>query len=396
MDIITYSKLNKAIARIEALEEGGVPAPETQPTEVTEVTNVAPAKPLKDVCLYYGYPSGFSNDWENENCALKFSKYDILVLGDGYEKNSHEDHANTVEIVQKTRQYNPEIEIFGYIPIGTYGVGADSNRSIATIKADIDDWIATGATGVFLDEFGFDYKVTRDRQNEIIDYAHGAGINVFANPWQVDYAFTKSNMYLDWMNYYGNPNQLKSTLGEDDYLLFENMFYEVEGTTQKVSGIHTDWGEVQQRIYESLNYYEKVDPDFGKTYYEEYGTKVIALDAVLSTQPLATREKQFMNGYLGSLILNLDGYCASREDWASMGGYDFYNHPSFIDLAKQHKHHVKLDDPNGNGYYTRFTAEVGMNTLVLDWEQGADFTVATGTHKVSWNGTDVTSIPNSF
>jgi hypothetical protein len=85
-------------------------------------------------------------------------------------------------------------KFFGYIDIGN-----TRNLSIAQIKTSIDNWSAmTGLYGMFLDEFGMDYRATgsieadyRIRQKTILDYVHSKGLKAFLNAWEPDDVFIK-------------------------------------------------------------------------------------------------------------------------------------------------------------------------------------------------------------
>ena len=48
---------------------------------------------------------------------------------------------------------------FGYIDLGV----TTQDLPLTEVYARIDEWKATGAQGIFLDDFGYDYGTTRDR-----------------------------------------------------------------------------------------------------------------------------------------------------------------------------------------------------------------------------------------
>ena len=143
--------------------------------------------------LFYGYPTDIDNLYEVDLCIPRYSQFDVVVLADGVQKQQHEDHTNCVQIISKVRLVH-NTKFFGYVPIGCLTSEEDeetegSNRTMDQLKQDVLDWIDTGVQGIFLDEFGYDYKVTRDRQNEIVKFCHDHDLVVIANSWDCDYCF---------------------------------------------------------------------------------------------------------------------------------------------------------------------------------------------------------------
>ena len=101
---------------------------------------------LKNVGIYYGWPSAFNsatNSWNLDKVAADMSKYGVIVLGAGLQKISHGDHANTVTIIGKI---SASVEIFGYIDIGN-----TNSFSMADMKTSTDEWKTMGVDGVLLD-----------------------------------------------------------------------------------------------------------------------------------------------------------------------------------------------------------------------------------------------------
>jgi hypothetical protein len=129
--------------------------------------------------IYYGYPSLVNgSNGDLTKAANAFKVFDVIVFGDNIEHSTHSDHAKTQQIISMLKPNGNKI--FGYVPIGTNGA---ARLSIAQIKQNVDEWQSMGVYGIFLDEYGFDYGVTRTKQNEIVSYVHGKGLKVFANSW---------------------------------------------------------------------------------------------------------------------------------------------------------------------------------------------------------------------
>jgi hypothetical protein len=125
----------------------------------------------------------------------EFNAYDMVVLGAGLEESSHGDHQNTKDIIDGSTA-----DFYGYI---------DATLSTSAIEAKVDKWKVMGGTtkkaaGIFFDQFGFDFGLTRSQQNTIVDYVHSVGLPVFVNAWNPDDVFKKSqgnNAHLtagDW------------------------------------------------------------------------------------------------------------------------------------------------------------------------------------------------------
>ncbi len=178
-------------------------------------TGQAPKKPTaapKSLLNYYGWPSCINGASEADgpnsiNAAVaEIAKYKFVVLGGGIENQKHGDHLKTKAIVGAVK----DTRFFGYIPLGNRK-GVDPCLEMKEIQTQIRGWAAMGVKGVLLDEFGFDYAVTRDRQNDAVDAAHKANLAVIANAWDPDHVFL-----LDAAG-------LKSTLKSDsDIYLWES------------------------------------------------------------------------------------------------------------------------------------------------------------------------------
>ena len=310
---------------------------------------------MKRSLLHYGYPAAINGVWNAAKAADIYAKYDIVVLGGGYELPSHEAHLDTVAIISKTKELNPKCEIFGYTHIGMLA-GA---LTIAQIKTSIDNWKIAGATGIILDEYGYDYKVTRERQNEIVDYCHEQGLNVMANSWEMTYAFAKNNIYLDWINFNGNINNLDTSLNENDYIMFENMFYYVDAGVQKA----TESG----RIYKAYVYNHEAQSEYGMSYKDKFGTKTFFLDGLL-----AESQDYYNIGYIGSLALNANAYSGSLPNWgASDSNVTHYSAPK-VDKFKTAG--IPIVEAFSGVWTTSFTNYLGNDKLRLIWSPGTPAT----------------------
>jgi len=136
------------------------------------------------LAIYYGYPSLVNGAAGNLAAAVaSFSGFDVVVLGDGLEHPAHPDHANTAQIIGQLSGLG--VQVYGYIDMGVL----TQNLSLATAQQYVDEWAAMGVAGIFWDDAGFDYGVTRARQVALIDYTHNQGLKAFVNAWVPDDVF---------------------------------------------------------------------------------------------------------------------------------------------------------------------------------------------------------------
>lgn len=172
--------------------------------------------------IYYGWPSLINGSGTAAEAAAQFDAYDYAVLGAGLEETVHPDHANTASIIASSTAV-----FFGYVDLGV----TTNGYTLAVIKEKIDAWKSTGADGIFLDDFGYDYGVTRERQNEAVAYAHGAGLSVVANAWDPDDVFGSA------ADAAANPSGTAPVIDSRDWYLSES-FQIQEGAYQSESAWH--------------------------------------------------------------------------------------------------------------------------------------------------------------
>jgi len=154
------------------------------------------------LAIYYSYPSLVSGSMGSISAAVDvFKRYNMVVLGSGLEQPSHPDNANTALIIQDP--LSAGTRFYGYI---------DSTLAIDDIQTKIDLWKNIGARGIFLDQFGYDYGLTRQKQREMVWSVHAAGLRAFVNAWNPDDVFSAAVGP-------SNPTGLATRLGaNDDYL----------------------------------------------------------------------------------------------------------------------------------------------------------------------------------
>lgn len=333
----TAKEIDKKLTDIETLKNlvGETPISE----QIELAINKHNGKPMEKVLLFYGYPNAISGVWDVESAVNIYKTYDVVILGDTYQNPEHTAYEDTVAIIRRLAEVAPNVRVVGYVPIGLDASWEDSNLPMDELKLRVDQWSSIGAHGIFLDEFGYDYSVTRARQNEIVNYCHDLGKFVFANSWSFEYCFSSNPMEISWMpDFYPNPEGLAPVLNENDYYLCENLFY----TTDKLDdgSIDIECASVW-RIDETLRYYTEPKID-GKSYYEVYGTKVCSLDAILSTCDETQKNIMRSISIIGAAILNIDSIAFGDENWGSTGNFEHWNFPS-LDLTRNGLNSVTVD-----------------------------------------------------
>lgn len=227
----------------------------------------------KKLCIYYGYLSSVNATYSVAGAANVFKDYDQLVIGAGIEEPTHGDYANTVAILSHPLMAN--VEVFGYIP---------ATLPLNTIQEKIDKITALpNVSGIFVDTFGYDFGVTREKQREIVWSIHEKGdgnLKAFVNSWNPDDAFS-SNVHATY-----NPAGLATRLGPNDYYLAESfavMNGAYDDTDVDNNGIK-DW---QDKAAKMVNYNTV------------YGTKMTAI-ATSNSAPFDQAKADY--SYFASLL----------------------------------------------------------------------------------------------
>ena len=237
--------------------------------------------------VYYGTPQGVNGLWDDDLAAQVFSRYDFIVFGEGLQDSAHTYHTSTINIVSKIHELNPNAKIFGYIDLGV----STNNFTQVEMEGFTDDWVnLIGADGIFLDDAGYDFLVSRTRQNDIIDYIHDTyEFPVFINAWVPDDVMSSA------VDATYNPGGDATSLGEDDYYLLESHL-------------------VNDQAYSAQNGYAtpfdlKTKSDTCITYRQTLGVKMMAINQLEFTSFAdAEIDKFFRMAEMAAMIFGLDGY----------------------------------------------------------------------------------------
>lgn len=159
----------------------------------------------KRLAIYYGWPSSVNATYSVAGAAAVFGAYHFVVLGAGLEDPTHLDHANTVAIIAHPDMKNTKVS--GYI---------NATDSFAVNSVKVDQWALTGAAGIFVDRFGYDFAVSRAAQNQIVDYIHTKNLFAFVNGFFPDQVFGSQ------FDATYNPNRDATSLAAGDWALAES------------------------------------------------------------------------------------------------------------------------------------------------------------------------------
>ena len=316
-------------------------------------------KPMDMACLFYGDPAKINNSATADDAVKIYSEYDIVIFNGNIEEPEHRYHSDTAYICSKLKEINPSIKIFGYIHSHDPSI-ADNGSSqpfltIEVVNDKIQKWKnLIGATGIFLDAFGYDYSVSRARQRELVSAVKSHGMNAIVNSWMPDYVFSNKN-FVSSGGFQANPELLPSLVDENDYYIFENHVYR--------NGYYTGTQEANdsERIYQSIYYRSVPQEEFGgKTYYEQYGTKTISLNG------LQEHNKRFFSeAYTIALGTGCHAFAMSGAGWSNPD-YPHFSTPQLVSYGGEYEL-LEFSHPNGNEL--NFKSRIGSNRIDVVYNQ---------------------------
>lgn len=167
---------------------------------------------LRSLCIFYSAPNIANAAYSDDYAAGYLSRFNDVILGNGLQDPGHQYFASSVAILQKISDLGTDTVIWGYIDAGV----TTSNLSLPALQTLIDQWIDIGVTNIFIDLFGYDYGVSRTRQNAILDYIHSQNCHAFINVWNMDDAFSPA------VNATYNPGGVATTANSGDVVLLES------------------------------------------------------------------------------------------------------------------------------------------------------------------------------
>ena len=354
-----------------------------------EITYIPPmSQRLEKVALYYGNPSSINpNTTDIEASAQRFAAYDIVIFGNGYQLPEQSSYSNTIAVINRIKQLS-STRIVGYVPIGMHPDSSlYSCLDIAEIKRRIDLWKQLNIDGIFLDEFGYDFYIDRERQNECVDYCHNNDMFVIANSWKPKYCFGTEAIVCDWMDgtmyghswndgWHGNDNHIETALRTGDYYLWERIFFDYS----------VDKGQRYTRMSRMQTAME-----YKTRYRDVYGVKSIALDSVPSTYSFDDMKPFLSFSLVGCAMLGIDGIAFGNEHWGSGGQYTDWDFPITEVLPAYNTLTTQTKTIGSKTFPYSFSRNLDGKTYTLTYNvESADDKTTPGI--LTMNGKTITSI----
>lgn len=233
---------------------------------------------LGSLAVYYGYPSLVNGSTSISQAANVFAAYDMVIFGQGIEDPAHPDHANTVNIIADPQMQNTQV--FGYV---------DATIPYANIQTAVDQWESMAVHGIFFDQFGYDFSVSRQSQNDMVTYVHSKGMSAFVNAFNPDDAFSPE------VEATYNPSGLETELGSEDWYLAESYQIQNDAYVSK-----TAWRSKVDKMHK---------------YRESVGTQMAA---VTTTASGAFSQKKWDWAYGSALFDRLDAVGWGEQNFSSI------------------------------------------------------------------------------
>lgn len=254
--------------------------------------------------IFYGWPILVNGVGTVEKAAQVFSRWDVIVFGDGLQDPLHEQHLNTIAIIARIKEINPRARVYGYVSLGV----TTANHTVLEMQEKVDDWqTLMGAEGMLLDEMGYEYSVDRTRQNTMIDYVHGKSMSGLLNVWNSDHVFTTA---VDPLYPAFDPAGVPTTADETDFMLLESWIASFNFYAEPT---YDNWYNLRGDII--------TRGDKARTARTTYGTKVIGSSIVdLSLVTEAEAREYFEATQRFSRIFGLDGWSCDAYLYSSGGG----------------------------------------------------------------------------
>jgi len=273
--------------------------------------------------IYYGYPSLVNGTSGNLPAAKNiFDDYDTVVFGAGLEEPTHGDHNFTAHLIPELT--NSGCEVFGYVDLGV----STENYSYETLTNKISKWRAMGANGIFFDDYGYDYEVTRVRQTNAVSYAHKVGCKIIANAWNPDDAMG-SNYDATY-----NPDSLSTALKSNDIYLLES--YQIAVGNYSTP---SEWVEKSSNCF---------------LYKKQFGVKMFCLTST-TTYTNDYSDAKWWYAYDSAVLYNFDSAAWGEVHYSAGGEGANY-------LPWRPNHYLLI----GSAFLTNADNELPLNTTYTD------------------------------
>lgn len=227
---------------------------------------------MNNLAIYYGYPSCLNfiqNNYNLDLVASDFAKYDMVILGAGLQNTSHPDHNNTEMILNK--EILSDTEFYGYI-------NAEDDTNI--LKSQVDDWHSLGIDGVLIDHAGYEFGITRSKQNELINYIHNKLLKVFIHTTNPDDIFA------------GTP---VSQLNSNDWYLTEH--YQIHNGNYKTEA---EWISLSDKLLSYKN------------------STGVNIATIATSGESGFNQNMFDYAYYSTALYGFDAYCWGEYNYSAV------------------------------------------------------------------------------
>ena len=274
-------------------------------SSVAAVTATIPAR----LAIYYGYPSLVNvANGDVEKAASVFSRYDVVILGDGlefpdkpfgrYSPGDPEEHLKVLRIIRAVRDRSPGTRFYGYVCLGE--IPTPNGEKISLTRKQLEErmllWKHMGVVGIFLDEAGYDFSiVTRERQNMAVRIIHELGLSAFMNAYFLDHLFSLENKLPHADGTAKNSDHLPPLLDGRDLFLLESF--------QVRNGNYEGVSEWQARLNLALKYRRR------------YGAHIFAATTTTEQEPFSA--EKFNYAWWTAFLYGLDGFGWGEPNFAA-------------------------------------------------------------------------------
>lgn len=295
---VTTPALANGAVTMPKLEDGAITSAKLADSAITADKldpSLGVGDSLRSLLIYYAAPTIINAKYDLDYAAGILSRYDDVVLGTGLEDSGNAYHADTVSIISKVAALSPGTVVWGYIDTGV----TTGNLSLSTIQSQIDDWMAMGAKGIFLDVFGYDYHVNRTRQNAILDYVHSKNVGAIINVFNPDQALGSQ------VDATYNPTGAATHANSSDVLLLESW---ICNSDAYASPYYATFSDIKTRA------------DAARAYRQSLGVRIFAVNIMEQV----TNPDNVVNTYRGmceslARVFRLDGSGLAVSTYGATG-----------------------------------------------------------------------------
>jgi hypothetical protein len=281
-DDVMADDINSLQDSISAIQETLGLNPQGSKTSVGERISLlegSSAMRVPSFLIYLGEVDKINGATTVDQATGHFVKFDHIVFGNNAEETTSESHAITENIIGIIKK-NREIHVYGYIDSGVN----TTNLSVAEIQVKIQSWKDMGADGIYLDNFGYESGVSRDRQNQILDSIHQYGMVAIMQSGDAEKLLTDA--YDETMN----PNWVAPHIEPGDVYHYQQfaidtttpeVYTDAYGIAQKILPIYHHRWDLGVRIFATPYIASNTDPELAQTYYNwaHTGALLTSVDA---------------------------------------------------------------------------------------------------------------------